>query len=170
MSTYLDNFEHANLRLLADYEEIAQPKRTWRTPDGRWWTPRDILNGWRPRVSDHWACLELHHGIIEDKVHVRHVELPEQLQGHTRHDPAWVYLEHAFGPFQREPQVLYGRADLATECANGNLFIEMGTCAPAKFVLNLEHVPGDWMLVPYACSYAFVFTATTKEEIWDAQR
>jgi hypothetical protein len=172
----IETFEHSHLREFAEYESVALPEKTWRTPDHRWWTPQSVLKGWGSRISDHWAWITLHCWIVEKRVMVMHVELPGPLGCHMPDDPTWAFVDRRYGPGETEPLAHpIGRADLA--CYDDRdkilLMIEFGTCAPAKFILNLGHsccpvgnshplylVEGThWMIVPYGCAYAFVFIA-----------
>jgi hypothetical protein len=163
MASMLDAFERARLREFAEYEAVTLPKKTWRTPNGQWWTPQSVLKGWRPRISDHWAWVTLHAWIVWDKVTVAHVELPEPLVAHRPEDEAWAFIDYVFGPGELEPLAHpVGRADLYCDGEEGQapLMVEFGTCAPVKFLLNLGHnYLTHWMLVPYSCPYAFVFVA-----------
>jgi len=160
----MEDFERSHLRTFAEYEDIPLPKRTWRTPDGQWWTPQSILEGWQRRISDHWAWLTLHCWIVQDDVDVTHVELPAPLRRHEPIDPAWTYVDQLYGPGIREADAHpLGRADLLFPGEGGepSLMVEFGTCAPAKFTINLgsSSTYTHWMSVPYGCEYGFVFTA-----------
>jgi hypothetical protein len=161
--TLIDDFERAHLREFAECGNLALPKKTWRTPDGRWWTPQAVLKGWRPRLSDQWACLALHYWVVKGQVSTQHVELPNPLGWHAPDDPAWAYIEQRYGSI--DPLAYpFGRADLACphESDEAALMVEFGSCAPVKFVLNLGHsfapiANTHWMIVPYGCNYAFAF-------------
>jgi hypothetical protein len=157
----IDTIERTNLQELAAYADVPLPKRTWRTPDRRWWTPQMVLSGWRKRISDHWAWLALHTWVVEGQVVVRHLELPTPLNKHSASDPAWAFIDQHYGPGESTPLTHpAGQADLA--CRGGKIIVEFGTCAPVRFVLNLGCSANvHWMLVPYGCDYAFVFVPQT---------
>lgn len=160
----IEAFERSHLLQFARYEQIPLPKRTWRTPGGRWWTPQEALNGWQSRISDHWSWVTLHYWIVKDEVDVSHVELPTGLQRHSPEDPAWAFIDRTFGPGVREPWTHpLGRADLFCPSPNpdrSGLTVEFGTCTPAKFVINLGWTSErPWMIVPYDEPFAFVFEA-----------
>lgn len=136
------------------------PLATWKTPDGKIWTPQQVLQGWSRRSSDRWAWQTLHNWVVNDAVIVRHVELPVEYQ--RPGDEAWQFISKlGNGDFEREPLGLMGRADMVVyfDTDDPGLFVEFGTCTPAKFVFNLGATGEDWMLVPRGpCTYGFVFT------------
>lgn len=137
------------------------PTAAWKTPDGRSWTPQEVLVAWSGRrISDLWACSLLASWIRTGRVEVFHITLPEPLKAHDPKEPAWSFIEALGHDAEREVNVLFGRADLAINFSNddkGTLFVEFGTCPPGKFVLNLGQMANDLMIVPYNCPYAFIF-------------
>ncbi len=160
MPRSLDDFEARNARCIAAFIEMPMPTATWQTPSGKIWTPQQVLQGWTRRSSDHWAWHTLHAWIMKDAVVVHHVELPGTYQ--KSGDPAWQFVSRlGNGTFDREPHGAMGRGDMLVHYDDDGpgLFVEFGTCTPAKFVFNLGVTGNDWMLVPGGkCSYAFVFT------------
>jgi len=161
----LENFERAHLKEFADAESIGPLKvPSVKTPDGRPWMLNEIVVGWQPRISDHWALTLLHAWIVYKLVKVCHVELPCELRASRNvDDPARAFIESEFGPGEREPcHFLIGRADFCSEGQDDDrpLLVEFGTCAPAKFVINLGMELCDHMIVPYNSKYAFVFIPT----------
>jgi hypothetical protein len=162
----LDAFEKAQLHEFIKYTTASLPKRTWQTPDRQWWTPQSTVIGYRERVSDHWAWAILHRWIATQNVRVTHVALPQPLCSHQPTDNAWAYINHEFGPGELGPEAHpIGQADLFCpgDANRRGLMVEFGTCAPAKFVLNLAVGGTDAMIVPYGCPYAFVFLAPKRE-------
>jgi len=160
MTQSLDDFEEHRAQLIAAFIEMPMPLATWKTPNGKIWTPQQVLQGWAPRFSDHWAWRTLHAWIMKDDVAVRHVELPVAYQ--QPDDEAWQFVTKlGNGNFELEPHGAMGRGDMLVHYDSDELglFVEFGTCTPAKFVFNLGATGNDWMLVPGGrCSYGFVFT------------
>jgi hypothetical protein len=160
MTRSLDDFEVRSAQRIAAFIEMPMPLATWQTPDGKIWTPQQVLRGWSGRSSDHWAWRVLHAWIMKDAVAVQHVELPVGYQ--QPGDAAWQFVSKlGNGTFEREPHGAMGRADMLVHYDEDDLglFVEFGTCTPAKFVFNLGVTVNDWMLVPGGqCSYGFVFT------------
>jgi len=144
---------------------LPSPRNTWRTPDGKNWAPQDVLIGWEPAPSDHWACLTLHSWIKSDLVEVQHLEVPQPLKRHSPDDPTWAFIASIGNSPSTsedlEPDAWIGRADLAVSFDSGPpVLVEFGGCSPAKMVLNIgSGYARDWMIVPYRCEYAFVFRA-----------
>ena len=160
MTRVLDDFEERSARYIATFIEMPMPLATWKTPDGQIWTPQQVLQGWSRRSSDHWAWRMLHAWIMKGAVTVRHVELPVEYQ--RPGDEAWQFISKlGDGTFEREPHGVTGRGDMLVhyDACDQGLFVEFGTCTPAKFVLNLGVTGNDWMIVPGGkCGYGFVFS------------
>lgn len=101
----------------------------------------------------------LHAWIMKGVVVVRHIELPcEYLRPGDR---AWQFVTTQGCGAEREPHGAMGRADVLVHFDDDDLglFVEFGTCLPAKFVFNLGATGNDWMIVPGGrCKYGFVFT------------
>lgn len=173
--TLLDQFEQTHAGTFARFATFLLPSSSWRTPDGRNWVPQDVLRAWgSARVSDRWAFVMLHTWIVQKRVTVEHAELPAPLRWHDETDPAWAAIVREYGPGVTEPFATFGRADLACEGKDGTeplLMVEFGTCAPAKFVLNLGlSTPSThWMIVSYGAPYAFVFR-TCNGPLFEPQR
>jgi hypothetical protein len=156
----IDTYEEKHMATIARALTSPQPKQSWRTPDGRWWTPRSVLQGYHPRISDAWAWLLIHYWVVSEELKVLHFDLPSPLYRHSTDEPAWTAIEAEFGPGELEPEAVVGRADAIYE---GPLFVEFGSCPPIKFALNLMlSDETHWMIVPYSCKYAFVFVPTSK--------
>jgi hypothetical protein len=168
MTRSLDDFEARSARHIAAFIEMPMPLATWQTPDGKIWTPQQVLQGWSRRSSDHWAWRTLHAWIMKDAVTIRHVELPRAYQ--KPGDEAWQFVGSlGNGTFEREPHGAMGRGDMLVNYDDDGLglFVEFGTCAPAKFVFNLGTTGNDWMLVPGGkCGYGFVFTPLNPPLLW----
>jgi len=139
---------------------ITFPGVTWKTPDGRGWKPQEVFIPWgERRLSDPWACSLLAAWVQADRVEVFHLPLPQPLTCHDPREPAWRFVAALGNSSEREINTLFGRADLAIDFPDekATLFVEFGTCAPGKFVLNLGQMLNDQMIVPYNCPYAFIF-------------
>lgn len=162
MST-IEAFELAHKDELLVASRQTLPRASWRTPDGTLWAPQAVLRGWTSRLSDSWAWLRLHAWIAAGDVSVTHIDLPCALRMHSSADPAWRFVAMLGDePAERLPLATFGAADLAIPYDDGKpaMLVELGTCAPVKFVLNLgttERVPH--MIVPYGIPYGFVFVA-----------
>lgn len=130
----------------------------FRTPCGRLWNLQEVIVGWRERISDTWArsmiCGEIQRGEVE----VFHLELPTGYLGKNSSDHLVSFLEHRFGKLEAEPTSFLGCGDFAVD----ELVIELGTCSPAKFWLNLTHMNIDHMIIPFSCDYGFVFRPSAK--------
>jgi hypothetical protein len=160
MTRSLDDFEVRSARHIAAFIEMPRPEATWKTPDGKIWTPQQVLQGWSRRSSDHWAWQMLHAWIMRDAVAVHHVDLPFAYQ--QPGDKTWQFVSKlGNGTFEHEPHGAMGRGDMLVHYDDDDLglFVEFGTCTPAKFVFNLGMTGNDWMLVPGGqCLYGFVFS------------
>jgi hypothetical protein len=166
--TDLDHFETANLAALSRAAGEPLPERSWITPEGRAWTPQQVLTGFRCRVSDYWAWHCLHQWVRQKLVEVEHESLPSALMSHSPEDPAWSHIENFLGKGEREPWTHpIGKADFQSTDKGRTTTVEFGTCAPAKFVLNLgwSRPRFTWMIVPYGCPYAFTFVNNTATQL-----
>lgn len=161
----LESFDRRS-DLFSAAELVPAPVDTWRTPDGRTWTPQQVLRGWQRSIADHWACVTLHRWIKSGLVDVQHLVMPTPLSAHAADDPAWRFVSTLGRPTSREdlePDDWLGRADLRIEFDTGEItLVEFGTCSPAKMVWNIgATLPLDRMIVAYNCDFAFIFRART---------
>lgn len=159
----LEQFELAHRDDFLRVARYPLPRVTWKTPDGSEWTPQTVLKGWTSRLSDSWAWLRLHAWVTSKVVQVGHVDLPSGLRMHDASDPAWAFVERlGDDPAVRSPLATFGSTDLGIPYDDGApaMLVELGACAPVKFVLNLGTMPGTaMMIVPYGCPFAFTFVA-----------
>jgi hypothetical protein len=161
-NTIIEHIERDRAADLARWYSIPLPAASWLTPDGKAWTPQEVIRGFNPGHSDRWAWLHLHHWITTGAVQVRHIELPTEMLAQKPSDPVWQFIAEmdADNSPEFEPWVDGGRADMAIDIGDGGptLFVEFGSCKPMKFAMCIGGSGNDWMIVPYQCKYAFVFT------------
>lgn len=156
---FLEDFETAHLRELAELGREPFDEVSFCTPDGREWRLSEVLRGSRTRPSDRWGLETLHGWIARGFVDVWHVGLPcELVSASSPDDPARRYVERVYGPLEERPRAFVGECDFAGRGAgDALLLVEVGDVSPAKFALNVGKMRCDHMVVPFASYYAFVF-------------